>query len=70
MSNMNLHSLLDNKLTRSNYLNWFVNVGIVLGYEKLGFVLEIEFPIPHELDAPQEERDTYKKHKDLPWTMN
>ena len=64
-TNLNLRSIMEtNKLTESNFLDWYRNLRIVLKSEKLLYVLEAEIPPPPAEDAPAEEHEVHRKHKE------
>ena len=64
-SNLSLRSVLEkDKLTGTNFLDWYRNLRIVLKQERKLYVLEGAVPPPPETNAPKAERDAYKKHQD------
>ncbi|KAF7826958.1 retrotransposon protein, putative, Ty1-copia subclass [Senna tora] len=52
------------KLTGTNFLDWYKNLRIVLKQERKLYVLEGPIRQPPETNAPKVERDAYKKHHD------
>ena len=62
-STMSLRSVLEkNKLTGTNFLDWFRNLRIVLKQERKLYVLDE--PLPEELaeNVPRAEKNAYEKH--------
>ena len=58
-----MSTLLDKYLfTRSNYIDWFRNVRIVLRTESLLHILDGSIPSVPSDEAPQEERDAFDKY--------
>ena len=60
---MSLRSVLEkDKLTRTNFLDWFRNLRIVLKQERKLYVLDE--PLLEELvdNAPRAEKNAYEKH--------
>ena len=62
-SNVNLRSILDNnKLTGLNFLDWFINLKIVLRAKKIAYVLNKPLPKSTPVDASDSYQSVYKKH--------
>ena len=62
-SNVNLRSILDNnKLTGSNFLDWFRNLKIVLKAEKIAYVLNRPLPKSTPIDVSNSDQSVYQKH--------
>ena len=53
--------LNQNKLTRSNYIDWKRNLGIVLTAEEHKYVLTQPYPSFPSLDDPPEEKQRYDR---------
>ena len=64
-NNLSLRSVLEkDKLTGTNFLDWYRNLRIVLKHERKLYVLEQLIPKPPTANAPRAEKDAYKKHQD------
>ena len=64
-NNLSLRSVLEkDKLTGTNFLDWYRNLRIVLKHERKLYVLEQPIPEPPAPNAPRAEKDAYKKHQD------
>ena len=64
-TNVNLRSILNaNKLTRTNFMDWLRNLRIVLGAEKIAYVLDALLLESPSVDASVEDQITYQKHLD------
>ena len=63
-SSLSLRSILEkDKLTGTNFLDWFRNVRIVLTQERKLYVLENPIPEQPAANAPRAQRDAYEKHQ-------
>ena len=63
-STLSLRSILEkDKLTGTNFLDWFRNVRIVLTQERKLYVLENPIPEQPAANAPRAQRDAYEKHQ-------
>ncbi|XP_045801273.1 AUGMIN subunit 7-like isoform X1 [Trifolium pratense] len=63
--NLSLQSLLENdKLSITNFPEWYSNLRIVLKHEKKLYVLEQKLPELPAATAPKADKDAYKKHFD------
>ena len=61
-SNMSLRSVLEkDKLTGTNFLDWFQNLGIVLKQERKLYVLDEPLPEESADNAPRAEKNAYEK---------
>ena len=59
----NLRSILDtNKLTGSNFMDWFRTLKIVLKYEDIDYVIDEDIPKTPALDVYGEQELTYHQH--------
>ena len=64
-SNVNLRSILEtNKLTGSNYIDWFRNIKIILRGEKLAYIMETPVPPVPATNAPAQEHAVHRKHSE------
>ena len=62
-STLSLRSILEkDKLTGTNFLDWFRNVRIVLTQERKLYVLENPIPAQPAANAPRAQRDADEKH--------
>ena len=62
-STFSLRSILEkDKLNRTNFLDWFRNLRIVLTQERKLYVLENPIPAQPANNAPRAQRDAYEKH--------
>ena len=62
-STMSLRSVLEkDKLTGTNFLNWFRNLRIVLKQERKLYVLDEPLPKEPTDNAPRAEKNAYEKH--------
>ena len=62
-STMSLRSVLEkDKLTRTNFLDWFRNFRIVLKQERKIYVLDEPIPKEPADNAPRAEKNAYEKH--------
>ena len=62
---VNLRSILDaNKLTGTNFMDWLKNLRIVLGAEKIAYVLDSTLLVSPSIDASVGDQITYQKHLD------
>src|SRR3954464_15732278 len=60
-----LRSVLQkDKLSETNFLDWYKNLRIVLKHEKKIYVLEKPVPKQPADDAPKKDVDAYEKHVD------
>ena len=60
---MSLRSVLEkDKLTGTNFLDWFRNLRIVLKQERKLYVLEEPHPEEPVDNAPRAEKNAYEKH--------
>ena len=63
VSTLSLRSILEkDKLTGTNFLDWFRNVRIVLTQERKLYVLENPIPAQPAANAPRAQRDADEKH--------
>ncbi|MCI29810.1 putative ribonuclease H protein, partial [Trifolium medium] len=62
---LSLQSLLENdKLSITNFPEWYSNLRIVLKHEKKLYVLEQQLPELPDATSPKADKDAYKKHCD------
>ena len=62
-STISLRSVLEkDKLTRTNFLDWFRNLRIVLKQERKLYVLDEPLPEEPADNAPRAEKNAYEKH--------
>ena len=62
---LSLRSVLQkDKLSGTNFLDWYRNLRIVLKHEKKIYVLEKPIPKQLDNDAPKKDVDAYEKHLD------
>ena len=62
-STMSLRSVLEkDKLTGTNFLDWFQNLRIVLKQERKLYVLDEPLPEEPADNAPRAEKNAYEKH--------
>ena len=59
-----LHYHCDQSLRRTNFLDWFRNLRIVLKQERKLYVLDQPIPDEPAANAPRAQRNAYMKHKD------
>ena len=63
VSGFNLRSILDKeKLSGTNFTNWYRNLRIVLKQEKKEYVLEQPYPEEPVEGASADDRRAYEKH--------
>ena len=61
---LSLRSVLEkDKLTGTNFLDWYRNLRIVLTQERKLYVLENPIPEQPAANAPRAQRDAYEKHQ-------
>ena len=64
VSSLSLRSVLEkDKLTGTNFLDWYRNVRIVLTQERKLYVLENPIPEQSAANAPRAQKDAYEKHQ-------
>ena len=64
-NSFSLRSVLEkDKLNGANFLDWYRNLRIVLTQERKLYVLEQPIPEAPPANAPQADKDAYKKHQD------
>jgi hypothetical protein len=64
-SNITLRIVLDaNKLTGSNFLNWYLNIRIVLKQERELYILENPILFALHKDVDEEVMNVYQRHID------
>ena len=64
-NNLSLPSTLEkDKLSGTNFLDWYRNLRIVLRHEKKLYVIDEPLPELPASDATNAEKDAYKKHQD------
>ena len=62
---LSLRSVLEkDKLSGTNFLDWYRNLRIVLKHEKKLYVLEQPIPDQPAANAPRADKDAFKKHQD------
>ena len=62
-SNMSLRSILEkDKLNRTNFLDWYRNLRIVLKQERKEYILDQPVPNKPAANAPKAQKDAYSKH--------
>src|SRR4051812_32506080 len=62
---LSLRSVLQkDKLSETNFLDWYKILRIVFMHEKKIYVLEKHIPKQHANDAPKKDVDAYEKHVD------
>ena len=61
---LSLRSVLEkDKLTGTNFLDWYRNVRIVLTQERKLYVLDNPIPEQPAANAPRAQKDAYEKHQ-------
>ena len=64
-ASFNLRSILDReKLSRTNFMDWYRNLRIILKQEKKEYVLEEPYPNDPGANASEADRRAYEKHCD------
>ena len=62
-SNISVCNVLDtNKLTKTNFLDWYRNVKIILNQKLMLYVLENLIPLASNDDVDEEVRNEYQCH--------
>ena len=62
-SNLSLRSILEkNKLNKTNFLDWYRNLRIILKQERKKYILDESIPNEPVANATRAQKDTYSKH--------
>ena len=62
-SNLSLRSILEkDKLNGTNFLDWYINLRIVLKQERKEYILDQSVPDEPATNAPKAQKDAYSKH--------
>ena len=62
-SNLSLRSILEkDKLNGTNFLDWYINLRIILKQERKEYILNQPVPNKPAANAPKAQKDAYSKH--------
>ena len=62
-SNLSLRSILEkDKLNGTNFLDWYINLRIILKQERKEYILNQPVPDEPATNAPRAQKDAYSKH--------